>query len=219
MPTITIHKGGELFAAEVKENSNLVVRAGIRQFPWPHLKYKCGMGNCGTCASRILKGGEHLPEPNWKERKLLGDGIEAGYRLCCQLWIREDLELTQDDVVLPSRLSVTLVTRAGKVISGPQNSNLLRLSIREKGGIPFKCGGGLCGTCRCKIEKGIENTDAVKDKERKHLTEAELAAGYRMACQTFLKGDVSVSWIPLEDRPPAVSAGSAAAASSGRRED
>jgi ferredoxin len=217
MPTITIHKGGQSFTAQVKEGSNLVVRAGIKQFPYPHLKYQCGMGNCGTCASRILKGAEHLPEPNWKERKLLGDAIEAGYRLCCQLWIHEDLELTQDGVVLPGKISVTLVTAGGKVIAGPRDSNLLRLSIREKGGIPFKCGGGICGTCRCRIEKGLENTDAVKDKERKHLTAAELAAGYRMACQTFLKGDVSVSWIPLKDR--ALSADSAAAGPSDRPAD
>lgn len=97
-------------------------------------------------------------------------------------------------------INVTLITNGNKVISGPGNSNLLRLSIREKGGIPFKCGGGLCGTCRCLIEQGLEHTDAVKDKERRHLTEADLAAGYRMACQTFVAGDVSVSWIPLADR-------------------
>ncbi|MGQ0653707.1 MAG: 2Fe-2S iron-sulfur cluster-binding protein [Betaproteobacteria bacterium] len=99
-------------------------------------------------------------------------------------------------------LQVTLLTNDNKVIAGPENSNLLRLSIREKGGIPFKCGGGLCGTCRCRIEKGLENTDAVKDKERRHLTEEDLAAGYRMACQTFISGDVSVSWIPLHLRTP-----------------
>jgi Na+-transporting NADH:ubiquinone oxidoreductase subunit NqrF len=40
----------------------------------------------------------------------------------------------------------------------------------------------------------MENTDAIKPKERKHLTEEQFAAGYRMACQTFLNGDVSVSW-------------------------
>jgi ferredoxin len=96
--------------------------------------------------------------------------------------------------------NVTLITNGNKVISGPENSNLLRLSIREKGGIPFKCGGGLCGTCRCRIEAGLENTDAVKDKERKHLTQADFASGHRMACQTFITGDVSVSWIPLADR-------------------
>jgi len=100
-------------------------------------------------------------------------------------------------------IQVTLITNGNKVITGPENSNLQRLSIREKGGIPFKCGGGVCGTCRCRIEHGLENTDAVKDKERNHLTDADLAAGYRMACQTFVNGDVSVSWIPLALRKPA----------------
>jgi len=85
-----------------------------------------------------------------------------------------------------------------KTVTAPGNSNLLRISLREQGGIPFKCGGGLCGTCRCRIEHGRENTDAVKPKERRHLTEADLASGYRMACQTFVKGDIAVSWVPRE---------------------
>ncbi|HLS43587.1 MAG TPA: 2Fe-2S iron-sulfur cluster binding domain-containing protein [Paenalcaligenes sp.] len=75
-----------------------------------------------------------------------------------------------------------------------ENSNLLRVSIREKGGIPFKCGGGLCGTCKCKITTGIENTDQVKPKEKKHLTPEEISEGFRMACQTFVNGDITVSW-------------------------
>lgn len=91
-------------------------------------------------------------------------------------------------------VSVTFLSNAGKVVTAPEDSNLLRVSLREKGGIPFKCGGGLCGTCRCKIEQGLENTDAIKAKERKHLTEADIAQGHRLACQTFLRGDVSVSW-------------------------
>ena len=100
-------------------------------------------------------------------------------------------------------LSITFITNAGKVAVTPVNSNLLRASLRHQGGIPFKCGGGVCGTCRCRIEKGIENTDEVKPKERKHLTDADLAAGYRMACQTFLKGDVAVSWQPRVAAAPA----------------
>ena len=58
----------------------------------------------------------------------------------------------------------------------------------------LSAGGGICGTCRCRIEEGLDQTDAVKPKERRHLTEAELADGWRMACQTFVTGDVSVSW-------------------------
>ena len=100
-------------------------------------------------------------------------------------------------------IAVTFVTNGGKTVSAPANSNLLRVSLREQGGIPFKCGGGLCGTCRCHIDSGLENTDAIKPKERKHLTEADFAAGFRMACQTFVTGDVSVSWVPLSERKAA----------------
>ena len=97
------------------------------------------------------------------------------------------------------RIQITFVTNDDKVVSAPYDSNLLRVSLRDKGGIPWKCGGGLCGTCRCMIVTGREHTDAIKQKERKHLTEAEFAAGWRMACQTFVKGDVSVSWVA---KPP-----------------
>ncbi len=93
-------------------------------------------------------------------------------------------------------VTVTFVTNDNKSVQAPPNSNLLRVSLREKGGIPFKCGGGLCGTCKCKIESGLQHTDAIKDKERKHLTEQDFANGYRMACQTFVNGDISVSWQP-----------------------
>jgi ferredoxin len=95
-------------------------------------------------------------------------------------------------------VTVTFVTNGMKTVSAAENSNLLRISLREQGGIPFKCGGGLCGTCRCRIESGLAHTDAVKPKERRHLTDADLADGYRMACQTFVKGDISVSWVPRD---------------------
>ena len=101
-------------------------------------------------------------------------------------------------------INVTFLTNHAKVVSAPENSNLLRISLREKGGIPYKCGAGLCGTCKCKIENGLEHTDAVKDKERKHLTDEDFASGYRMACQTFVSGDVSISWQPKQAKKPAV---------------
>ena len=53
-------------------------------------------------------------------------------------------------------INVTFVTNDSKVVSVAEVGNLLRISIREKGGIPFKCGGGICGTCRCRIEQGLE---------------------------------------------------------------
>lgn len=102
---------------------------------------------------------------------------------------RRDKETSHSTMV-----QITFITNGGKTVEAAPNSNLLRVSLREKGGIPFKCGGGLCGTCRCRVEAGREHTDAVKPKERRHLSPEDLANGYRMACQTFVNGDVSVSW-------------------------
>jgi len=86
-------------AHALSSRRNLVVRAGIRRVPYPHLTYGCGMGKCGRCACRVIDGADHLPEPNWQETKRLGSRIEAGFRLMCQLWIRHDIELLQDDAL------------------------------------------------------------------------------------------------------------------------
>jgi ferredoxin len=98
MPRIVLHRDGQVHQGDVKENTNLVVRAGIRQFPFPNLRYECGMGKCAKCACRILAGAEHLPPPNWKEKKQLGERLDQGWRLTCQLWISHDIELTQDNI-------------------------------------------------------------------------------------------------------------------------
>jgi ferredoxin len=98
MPIVVFHRNGEVHRGEVKENTNLVVRAGIKQFPYPHLRYECGMGKCSKCACLVLGGAEHLPPPNWKEKKQLGERLAQGYRLACQLWIEHDIELVQGDL-------------------------------------------------------------------------------------------------------------------------
>lgn len=90
---------------------------------------------------------------------------------------------------------------SGAEVEIPEEANLLRTSIRYQGGIPFKCGAGACGTCKCRIERGLENTDKIKPREHNHITEEEFAEGYRLACQTFVRrGEVAVSWIPLDQR-------------------
>ena len=96
MIRVVFHKAGQVHRDDVADNSNLVVRAGIKRFPFPHLTYGCGMGKCGRCACRVLAGGGHIPEPNWKEERVLGPRLRDGYRLVCQLWLTHDIELAQD---------------------------------------------------------------------------------------------------------------------------
>lgn len=73
-------------------------------------------------------------------------------------------------------------------------ANILRQSIRYEAGVPYRCGGGLCGTCKVFIESGAENLTEIKKQEVNKLGEELLKKGYRLACQSFAKGDVTLSW-------------------------
>jgi ferredoxin len=71
--------------------------------------------------------------------------------------------------------------------------NLLRTSIRNDCGVPYKCASGNCGTDRVLVETGAESLSRVRPKERDRLGDA-VDAGYRLACQTYVSGDVTISW-------------------------
>jgi ferredoxin len=108
MPKVILHVDGTIEEQEVKENANLVVLAAIRQFP--KLKYGCGMGRCTKCTCQVINGAEGLAPPNWKEEKMLGDKVNEGYRLTCQITIQHDLEISQENISIqpPKKQSATL---------------------------------------------------------------------------------------------------------------
>jgi|SRR5699024_8060950 len=84
---------------------------------------------------------------------------------------------------------------SGKEMEVPEESNILRMSSRYDGELPNRCGGGICGTCVCKIEAGAENLDKVKVQEKRKLGDEWLDKGYRLGCQTFVnEGEVAISW-------------------------
>lgn len=74
--------------------------------------------------------------------------------------------------------------------------NLLRVAIRRECGLPYKCASGNCGTDRVRVSAGAENLAPPRRRERETLGEDLLAQGYRLACQTYVSGDVAVSWDP-----------------------
>jgi ferredoxin len=83
---------------------------------------------------------------------------------------------------------------SGKSIEVDKDANLLRTSIRHEGSLPFKCGGGLCGTCKVRIVNGHENLSKIMKKEVDRLGPDTLNEGFRLACQTFVTGDVTIAW-------------------------
>ena len=73
-----------------------------------------------TC--EVIAGAEHLPEPNWKEKKLLAKNLDRGYRLVCQLWISHDIELRQDsDEVWAATIRPADALQATGVNSAPSS--------------------------------------------------------------------------------------------------
>ena len=91
-------------------------------------------------------------------------------------------------------MKICFKTNKNQVVDIEEETNLLRVSIRYKAGMPFKCGGGICGTCLCKIDEGIEHTNKLTKKELKILNEKDIKSSMRLACQTIVNGSVSVSW-------------------------
>ena len=86
---------------------------------------------------------------------------------------------------------------SGKEVTFPEGDevNLLRIAIRNDCGIPFKCASGNCGTDRVRVVEGLEHTIAPRKRERDRLGEL-LQHGYRLSCQTYVSGDVTVEWDP-----------------------
>jgi ferredoxin len=82
-----------------------------------------------------------------------------------------------------------------------EDVNLLRVAIRNECGVPFKCASGNCGTDRVRVEAGAEHCDPVRRRERERLG-GLLDEGYRLACQTYVSGDVTISWDPNQTALP-----------------
>ena len=64
--------------------------------------------------------------------------------------------------------------------------------VLEESGVPIiiACRSGMCGSCKCKVEKG-----EVSRTSTETLTEEEIAQGYTLACSSQVQSDVEVSLI------------------------
>jgi len=82
MIAVKVTLGGQLFDVEIPKNENLLDGVNDKGVA---VKWDCKSGVCDTCKVRVLKGMENLSPPNDAEKSMLGDLVNQGYRLSCQV--------------------------------------------------------------------------------------------------------------------------------------
>lgn len=87
---------------------------------------------------------------------------------------------------------VTFMTCDGeKSIEAPPDSVLLQTALDNGIEIEWGCESGGCGLCRVKVIEGEDNLSEPSEAEIDFLV-GDLDEGWRLACQTRIKGDVRV---------------------------
>lgn len=87
MPRLTVHPIGLRMQAEDGETVLDILRRGGIVLP----SICGGLGTCGKCIIRIIKGS--TSPPSERESRLLGEKLLGGFRLACQVRILSDVEV------------------------------------------------------------------------------------------------------------------------------
>jgi len=88
-----------------------------------------------------------------------------------------------------------LITVSGTdyVLEASPAVSLLNILLQAGIKISHLCGGkAVCGTCRVSVISGAENLSPVKKAERIRLDEVKAKPDQRLACQTYVKGDIEI---------------------------
>ncbi|MBD1371195.1 (2Fe-2S)-binding protein [Hazenella sp. IB182357] len=73
-----------------------------------------------------------------------------------------------------------------------EQSNLLLAAISQNVPIPFRCTTGRCKTCLIEVVDGIQNVNEMTEIEIAYNEEHQLSDDFRLACQTFVYGDIEI---------------------------
>jgi ring-1,2-phenylacetyl-CoA epoxidase subunit PaaE len=118
---------------------------------------------------------------------LIAEGMEAA-AIHSELFTpsapRKSRPITSDATAQPiADITVTLDGRAQSFALLGSDASLIEAAAREGIDLPFSCAGGMCCTCRCKIEDG-----SVELAVNYSLEPWEIEAGFTLACQARPKG-------------------------------
>ena len=73
------------------------------------------------------------------------------------------------------------------------SKSVLEAAVEELIEIRHNCGGlGMCTTCRIQVVEGGETLDPPNAAELDRLGAQRIENGWRLACQTILRGDLTI---------------------------
>lgn len=100
-------------------------------------------------------------------------------------------DVVVDDADETYSINFTLDGLKGSVKSPTHaNESILNAALRVRPDVPFACAGGVCGTCRAKVESG-----SVRMEENYALEPDEVERGYVLTCQAHPTSDeISVNY-------------------------
>lgn len=85
---------------------------------------------------------------------------------------------------------VTITINGKTKLTVDQGSSLLSTLAEQNVYLPSACGGkGSCGQCKCQV---LEGGGEILDSEKVHFTRKQIKEGFRLGCQTKVKGDLSI---------------------------
>ncbi|MFI6816248.1 2Fe-2S iron-sulfur cluster-binding protein [Nonomuraea sp. NPDC050328] len=106
------------------------------------------------------------------------EALGPGRRVHFELFYAGEPVVRQHSVPSGAVFTFTLDGRTTRV-SLDGDEPLLTAALRVRADAPYACRGGVCGTCRMRLETGEVSMD-----QNYALEPAELAAGYVLACQS-----------------------------------
>ena len=91
-------------------------------------------------------------------------------------------------------MATLTLTDEGITLEVEDGASLLDLAEEHDMGMIFGCTAGHCAVCMMVVLEGSEHLSAINDTERYTLTQAELDANMRLACQVrVLQGAVRLT--------------------------
>jgi len=95
---------------------------------------------------------------------------------------RQNVVADSDDTI--SKLTIKLDASALMIDLGYNGDTILDAALKNGADLPYACKGGVCATCKCKVEKGEVHMDI-----NYSLEPDEVAAGFVLSCQAHPRSE------------------------------